>query len=627
MVNGSVGKCHIALATQGTRGDFQPILALALGLRRAGHATRIFGNEGHCKSAQEFGFDTVECCEEIKDLLQTEAGKKAMETGDLATAFGAMDASAYDDWNEKLKQGFEDFPVDLIVYTPLIAGQIEPFGGKHLPEIPLVPASYQPQSIPSNDFGPALFYRVPMEEGQPILSKWVMQLQYSAKTSYTAIEDAKARGDPQEDIDKMLGPEYWFAKMFRREEFPISEIMAYSNVFWPAPADWPESGYLISGRWALSKEDQEENVKNGGTLFNAGSEHQVCSDFIAAGEVPVYIGWGSMTVRSNEHMACLAVDALRIAKKRGIIVAGWADVSSESLAGAPNKEELQSYCETNVLFLKSAPHEWLFPQCACCVHHGGIGTTMASLGAGSPTIVTPVFADQHDIAAHVTKNGWGRGTALLAKLTSEELGQAISKVCADSSMKAKTVELAECMAKEENGVSRTVAHLEDFIQNVRSGEVRKKYEAFLEMITAWRKKNQKMTLEKITTTFIMELNKKFPVLKTWNQKVMDQFSTLIKVASQGKLLYVKGSSCLARDGEKLKSDEVGRYREFAFLQLLEKKGSRIRVELLKGIGPESGWVTSEVKGVQIVAEVAVTDIAKIQEQEFTKMFSDVLPAV
>merc|ERR1719507_467646 len=111
-----------------------------------------------------------------------------------------------------------------------------------------------------------------------------------------------------------------------------------------------------------------------------------------------------MTVKSDEHMAILAVDALRIAGQRGIIVAGWANVSAESLKSAPNADELNKFCEDNILFMRSAPHEWLFPQCLCCVHHGGIGTVQASLGAGSPTIVTPVFADQFDVAAHILKN-------------------------------------------------------------------------------------------------------------------------------------------------------------------------------------------------------------------------------
>eukprot|EP00438_Fugacium_kawagutii_P007534 Skav228217 [mRNA] locus=scaffold43:123931:138309:+ [translate_table: standard] len=122
-----------------------------------------------------------------------------------------------------------------------------------------------------------------------------------------------------------------------------------------------------------------------------------------------------------EHMARLAVGSLKEAGKRGIIVGGWAELSEESLGG-DDAADLKEYSRSNVLFLKSAPHEWLFPQCACCVHHGGIGTTQASLSAGVPTLVTPVFADQKDIAAKLSQDGHGEGTVHLSKLSAKELG-------------------------------------------------------------------------------------------------------------------------------------------------------------------------------------------------------------
>ena len=42
----------------------------------------------------------------------------------------------------------------------------------------------------------------------------------------------------------------------------------------------------------------------------------------------------------------------------------------------------------NVLFMKTAPHEMLFPRCSVLVHHGGSGTTMAALRSGIPSVVT-----------------------------------------------------------------------------------------------------------------------------------------------------------------------------------------------------------------------------------------------
>ena len=50
--------------------------------------------------------------------------------------------------------------------------------------------------------------------------------------------------------------------------------------------------------------------------------------------------------------------------------------------------------ENQVLFVKSIPHEWLLPQCAASVIHGGAGTTAAAIRAGKPVIICPFLCDQ-----------------------------------------------------------------------------------------------------------------------------------------------------------------------------------------------------------------------------------------
>jgi hypothetical protein len=44
--------------------------------------------------------------------------------------------------------------------------------------------------------------------------------------------------------------------------------------------------------------------------------------------------------------------------------------------------------------LDKVPHDWLFPQIDAALHHGGAGTTGASLRAGIPTLIKPWFGDQ-----------------------------------------------------------------------------------------------------------------------------------------------------------------------------------------------------------------------------------------
>lgn len=618
---------RIALTTQGTRGDMQPLLGLASGLRAAGHHVRVFGSLSHCEDAKQFGFEAVDCCTDLRDFLASESGMLAANTGDLVAAIAGWVGMEDDepDWAERMREGFADFPADVVMATPLLMGQTEAVRSECVPGAPLVPIQFQP-NFPTDDYGPLSLYRMPLEPGQPQISKWEFMVQHFITKMFQAREEAKAAGASPEELVKMRGPEWVFGEYFRREEVPVPALLAWSESFWPAPDDWPTAGHLITGRWPLNKQDQEENVSKGGGFFNAGGMQEKCADFIAAGDPPVYIGWGSMTVNSKEHMAQLAVDALRISGKRGIIIAGWAEVSSESLSSAPNAAELEAYCEGNVFFMKSASHDWLFPQCACCVHHGGIGTTMASLGAGTPTIVTPVFADQHDIAHHVGRSGWGEGTTRLPKLSSAELGASIKRVCANKGITEKCATLKENMGRED-GVQKAVKWVEDFMVEKESGKLAERYEKHEAALAERAKKNMKFRLEQLIAAFSREIAKKFPSLQKWHGVQMETFTILMTAASAGKLFYVKGSSCLARAGEKLKTEEVGKYKQYAQLELLDRKGSRLHVRLLKGKGPDAGWISTEVKGVQIVAEVAPTEVAKLQEEAAKSLFKDIIPVL
>merc|ERR1719254_367151 len=91
----------------------------------------------------------------------------------------------------------------------------------------------------------------------------------------------------------------------------------------------------------------------------------------------------------------------------GIILGGWAKLSLDKIEGQWDTESMKAYCKDHVLFMNTAPHEWLFPQCSITVHHGGAGTTAAALRAGVPTIVTPWFFDQFESAQVVARNGVG----------------------------------------------------------------------------------------------------------------------------------------------------------------------------------------------------------------------------
>mmetsp|Transcript_20518 Transcript_20518/g.25355 ORF Transcript_20518/g.25355 Transcript_20518/m.25355 type:complete len:345 (-) Transcript_20518:124-1158(-) len=333
-----------------------------------------------------------------------------------------------------------------------------------------------------------------------------------------------------------------------------------------------------------------------------------------------------MMVYSKEHMARLAVGALKEAGKRGIIVGGWAELSEESLGG-DDAQDLKEYSRNNVLFLKSAPHEWLFPQCACCVHHGGIGTTQASLSAGVPTLVTPVFADQKDIAKKLSKDGHGEGTVHLSQLSAKELGAKIKRCCEDPQILEKCKKLAETMQKEE-GVKTAIEFIENFKKQIDDGTWKTRRDALEKRLTVAHNRFKKLTDPgQMFGKWNMDLAEKYPLMKAFMEDQMARFGKMTEVLAKKKLWYVKSSGgCLARKGEALKSDECGRFKEFALLEEIgaNKTGSRLHVKRLKGIGPEEGWVSPSVSGKDIVVKVTShAEIGKVQADAIAKQFADV----
>ena len=116
--------------------------------------------------------------------------------------------------------------------------------------------------------------------------------------------------------------------------------------------------------------------------------------FLDAGEPPVYVGFGSMAMRSSTDLSGVVVDASRANGRRIILGRGWADltVGDES---------------DDVLVIGDVNHQALFPRVAAVVHHGGAGTTTTAAVAGAPQVIVPQIVDQPHWARRVAELGIG----------------------------------------------------------------------------------------------------------------------------------------------------------------------------------------------------------------------------
>jgi vancomycin aglycone glucosyltransferase len=116
--------------------------------------------------------------------------------------------------------------------------------------------------------------------------------------------------------------------------------------------------------------------------------------FLDAGEPPVYVGFGSMPMHALRDAASLIVAAIRQQGRRAVLSQGWAGLVPDDGG-------------SDCFVVDEANHQALFPRVAAIVHHGGAGTTAAAARAGVPQVVVAQIADQPYWASRVAALGIG----------------------------------------------------------------------------------------------------------------------------------------------------------------------------------------------------------------------------
>jgi len=112
----------------------------------------------------------------------------------------------------------------------------------------------------------------------------------------------------------------------------------------------------------------------------------------------------------------------------------------------------------------AVPHDWLFPQMAAVVHHGGAGTTGAFLRAGKPTVICPFVGDQSFWGRRVATLGVGPAPVPLRKLTVQNLATAIKGAVTDKSMLQRALALGEIL-RAEDGVRHAVQIIQSYLMD------------------------------------------------------------------------------------------------------------------------------------------------------------------
>lgn len=409
---------RVTILTYGSRGDVQPYLALAVGLQKSGHTVTLAAPHRFEQLAAEYGvhFAPLAGDPEVISRVFNDAGSNVLR---MVRGMSDYLFSIAPDVVRGARRAIQG--ADLLVHSFAFTTGGHSFAREM--GIPDVSVQTFPMFAPTRAFPNVALSHLP-PGWRSYFSHWIsMQIfWHGGNLGYYQMR----RRAPQDFPARVAWP---FTPTRDRPITPL--LFAYSPSVLPRPADWAAPHIHVTGYFFLDHVDFQPS--------------QALSRFLASGEAPVCISFGSMIHREAQRVTRSALHALAHSGHRAIFLTGWGGWQPES----PPE---------NTLFIKPAPHDWLFPKCRVIIHHGGAGTTAAALRAGVPNIVVPHAADQPFWGRRVAALGAGPQPIPIHRLTADTLSAALAE--AETTAIRNGAQAAGRMIRAEDGVGAAVNLIE-----------------------------------------------------------------------------------------------------------------------------------------------------------------------
>lgn len=336
---------RVLLSTVGSRGDVQPMVALASHLREVGHDARLCAPPGFEELTSGLGLDYFPVGHDLR------LGPRKVEGGPAATVAGQFAV-------------LREAAADCAVIVGCAAMQIATRSIAEMADIPYFYTAYSPVALPSEHHSPPPVQGPPRPQGISARAQWDLDRQWWNEIWGEGLNAARAAVGlrPVADV--------------RSHVITDRPLLAAD----PTLAPWlttSDLSVIQTGSWLQS--DPRPLADE-------------LSRFLDSGEPPILFGFGSMPVPPTA--GATMVDAARMLGRRAIILRGWAGITSPD-----ESPDCLTVSETNL--------QALLPLTAAVVHHGGAGTTTQAMRAGTPQVVLPISFDQPYHAGRVEVLGIG----------------------------------------------------------------------------------------------------------------------------------------------------------------------------------------------------------------------------
>lgn len=413
----------ITLLTSGTRGDVLPYIALGEGLRDEGYNVRIAAPIGFVNLVQASRLTFAPFEGNPSDLMIEQGDQTPFTMG--STFIRSIRAT-----QKFIKQARPLYRQMLHTAAEACRGSdvlihgLPTLWGAHIAEglhIPAVRALLQPLA-PTREFPSALLpFRFSLSGIGNWFSHWAVtqSIWLSWRSEINHARHANFGLSAAHLLDPSLQAD---------SAQPLT-LNGFSEQVVPRPKDW-NSKQVITGYWNSPSQ--------------AWTPSKEIQRFIDSANNPIAIGFGSPGTKGFSETLSMIEEVLNLANAQAILT-------------LPSKwhGEIKS---KNIFPIEYAPHDWLYRHVKVAVHHGGAGTTSASLHAGIPTVTMPLAIDQFFWGERIYKIGAGPKPIPQRKLNAENLAQAITQALTDEPMRARAKTLSEALS-QENGIQAAVSQM------------------------------------------------------------------------------------------------------------------------------------------------------------------------
>ncbi len=345
------------LASWGSRGDVEPILAVGRELVRRGHEVCMAVPPDLVGFTEAAGVAAVGFGPEAQSILDAHR--------EFWTCFFGHPWRVWDLITSRLEisgpllRGWQEMSTTLV---SLADGADLIFTGINFEDAAANVAEYY-------DIPLATLHYIPLRPNSQVLPFLPAPMGRSAVTAFwwstwratKKVEDAQRR---ELGLPKAKG-----SAPRRITDRGSLEIQAYDEACFPGLAD----------EWA--EYERQRPFVGTPTLGLATEADEEVASWIAAGTPPIYFGFGSIPVESPaDTIAMIGAACARLGERALVGAAGT------SFSSVPRSDHVKVVGAVNF--------STVFPACRAVVHHGGTGTTAIGLRAGVPTLILSTDMDQ-----------------------------------------------------------------------------------------------------------------------------------------------------------------------------------------------------------------------------------------